>query len=110
MLVHGWLIHHLPSVQLYPWSVWWAHPQDITSFVNNLPKSIATLDVTIVRTIGNVRNCFNYLLIDPRVTAQSLAKTRELQKFRVFVEAIFYIGRGKEIVGYSTWSMPRKVS
>ena len=45
---------------------------------------------------GNVRNCFNYLLIDPRITKQLPAKIGELQRFRVFVEAIFYIGKGQK--------------
>lgn len=47
-------------------------------------------------TTGNVRNCFNYLLIDPRVTEQLGTKIGEMQKFRVFVEAIFYIGKGQK--------------
>lgn len=47
-------------------------------------------------TTGNIRNCFNYLLIDPRITQQLVNKVGELQRFRIFVEAIFYIGKGQK--------------
>ena len=47
-------------------------------------------------TTANTRNCFNYLLIDPRITQQLATTVGELQRFKVFVEAIFYIGKGQK--------------
>ena len=45
---------------------------------------------------GNTRNCFNYLLIDPRITQQLATRVGELQRFKVFVQAIFYVGKGQK--------------
>lgn len=47
-------------------------------------------------TKRTTRNCFNYLLIDPRVSRQISTKVSDMDKFRVFVEAIFYIGKGQK--------------
>lgn len=45
---------------------------------------------------GNTRNCFNYLLIDPRITQQLATTVGDLQRFKVFVQAIFYVGKGQK--------------
>ena len=44
----------------------------------------------------NTRNCFNYLLIDPRITEQLATRVGDLQRFKVFVQAIFYVGKGQK--------------
>ncbi|KAL8563548.1 hypothetical protein ACOMHN_060864 [Nucella lapillus] len=47
---------------------------------------------------GTVKSCFNYLLLDPRITrnlplrAKSLSDT---EGFKTFLSAVFYIGKGK---------------
>ncbi|XP_076444008.1 uncharacterized protein LOC143282294 [Babylonia areolata] len=47
---------------------------------------------------GTIKSCFNYLLLDPRVTknlplrAKSLS---DLDAFKIFLSAVFYIGKGK---------------
>ena len=61
-------------------------------FSNNNPATKGNNNLTT----GNIRNCFNYLLIDPRITQQLASKVGELQKFRAFIEAIFYIGKGQK--------------
>ena len=45
---------------------------------------------------ANTRNCFNYLLIDPRITEQLDTKAGELERFKIFLKAIFYIGKGQK--------------
>ena len=44
----------------------------------------------------STRNCFNYLLIDPRISRLISTKVGDLDKFRLFIEAIFYIGKGQK--------------
>ncbi|XP_065912827.1 ankyrin repeat and LEM domain-containing protein 1-like [Dysidea avara] len=47
-------------------------------------------------TKRSTRNCFNYLLIDPRISRLISTTVGDLDKFRLFVEAIFYIGKGQK--------------
>ncbi|XP_033634850.1 protein phosphatase 1 regulatory subunit 12A-like [Asterias rubens] len=47
---------------------------------------------------GTLKSSFNYLLLDPRVTMDlpgRYTQLTELETFRVFVAATFYIGKGK---------------
>lgn len=47
---------------------------------------------------GNLKSSFNYLLLDPRVSLNlPMRHTRLpfLEVFRIFVSAIFYVGKGK---------------
>ena len=41
------------------------------------------------------KDCFNYLLLDPRVFKVSPDESVELDHFKEFVESIFYVGKGK---------------
>uniref|UniRef100_W5M533 Zgc:85936 n=1 Tax=Lepisosteus oculatus TaxID=7918 RepID=W5M533_LEPOC len=53
---------------------------------------------------GVVKSSFNYLLLDPRVTKNLPARSPSLSPaecFRVFVSAIFYVGKGKRSRPYS---------
>ena len=46
---------------------------------------------------GNVKAAFNYLLVDPRITQNLPVRAKnmsEIDTFRTFVSAIFYIGKG----------------
>ncbi len=48
---------------------------------------------------GHQKSAFNYILIDPRVTQNLPARARSQnlnpnEIFRIFVQAIFYIGKG----------------
>ena len=45
---------------------------------------------------ANTRNCFNYSLIDPRITEQLHTKAGDLERFKIFLKAIFYIGKGQK--------------
>ncbi|KAK7486770.1 hypothetical protein BaRGS_00021917 [Batillaria attramentaria] len=47
---------------------------------------------------GLIKSCFNYLLLDPRVTKNLPLRAKSLSDqecFKTFLEAIFYIGKGK---------------
>ncbi|XP_042198800.1 ankyrin repeat and LEM domain-containing protein 1 [Callorhinchus milii] len=53
---------------------------------------------------GLVKSSFNYLLLDPRVTMNLPARSHALSDddcFRIFVNAIFYVGKGKRSRPYS---------
>lgn len=53
---------------------------------------------------GTTKNSFTYLLLDPRATHNlpgSSKNLSELQTFRMFVGAIFYVGKGKQSRPYS---------
>ncbi|RWS16739.1 hypothetical protein B4U79_03483 [Dinothrombium tinctorium] len=47
---------------------------------------------------NTAKNCFNYLLLDPRIIKGSLDNQVrfDAQKFKKFVEGIFYIGKGQK--------------
>uniref|UniRef100_T1IWS4 LEM domain-containing protein n=1 Tax=Strigamia maritima TaxID=126957 RepID=T1IWS4_STRMM len=53
---------------------------------------------------GRAKNCFNYLLLDPRVTRnlplRSAQMSRE-EQLRIFLASVFYIGKGKRTRPYS---------
>ncbi|XP_022106206.1 uncharacterized protein LOC110987631 [Acanthaster planci] len=53
---------------------------------------------------GTLKSSFNYLLLDPRVTKDLPSRYNQLtqlEAFRVFVAAIFYIGKGKRSRPYA---------
>ena len=53
---------------------------------------------------GITKESFNYILIDPRISQNlpsQIAELSELDRFRIFVESIFYIGKGKRSRTYS---------
>ncbi|XP_054756635.2 uncharacterized protein LOC129262534 [Lytechinus pictus] len=53
---------------------------------------------------GKLKSSFNYLLLDPRVTRDlpsRYPKLTQLETFRTFVSAIFYVGKGKRSRPYA---------
>ncbi|KAL3867218.1 hypothetical protein ACJMK2_044434 [Sinanodonta woodiana] len=53
---------------------------------------------------GTIKSSFNYILLDPRVTRNlpnRAANLAEQEAFRIFISAIFYIGKGKRARPYS---------
>ena len=53
---------------------------------------------------GSMKSAFNYLLIDPRVTKNLPSRAKFLDSkevFRIFVSAIFYIGKGSRARPYA---------
>ena len=53
---------------------------------------------------GSMKSAFNYLLIDPRVTRNLPSRAKFLdgkEVFRIFVSAIFYIGKGSRARPYA---------
>ncbi|KAK7115928.1 uncharacterized protein [Littorina saxatilis] len=47
---------------------------------------------------GTIKSCFNYLLLDPRVTKNLPLRAKKLgdtEAFKTFLTAVFYIGKGK---------------
>ncbi|KAI8489199.1 hypothetical protein Bbelb_329380 [Branchiostoma belcheri] len=53
---------------------------------------------------GRLKSSFNYLLLDPRVTKNLPARGRcmtDTEIFKVFISAIFYIGKGKRARPYA---------
>ncbi|XP_053558906.1 ankyrin repeat and LEM domain-containing protein 1 [Bombina bombina] len=53
---------------------------------------------------GVLKSSFNYLLLDPRVTRNLPSRSHTLSKndcFRIFVNSVFYIGKGKRSRPYS---------
>ena len=53
---------------------------------------------------GITKESFNYILIDPRISQNlpgQIADLSELDRFRIFIESIFYVGKGKRSRPYS---------
>lgn len=53
---------------------------------------------------GVIKSCFNYLLLDPRVTNNLPFRSHTMtshERFKTFVNAIFYVGKGKRSRPYS---------
>lgn len=53
---------------------------------------------------GNQRCCFNYFLLDPRVTQNLPQRAKQLtdeQIFLTFLDALFYVGKGTKGRPYS---------
>lgn len=53
---------------------------------------------------GNQRTCFNYFLLDPRVTQnlpQRVSQVTNEQAFLTFLDALFYVGKGTRGRPYS---------
>ncbi|ELU14384.1 hypothetical protein CAPTEDRAFT_122625, partial [Capitella teleta] len=53
---------------------------------------------------GCNKSCFNYLLLDPRVTQNLPARSRsldELTAFKIFLKSVFYIGKGSRSRPYA---------
>ena len=53
---------------------------------------------------GITKESFNYILIDPRISQNLpslIADLSELDRFRIFIESIFYVGKGKRSRPYS---------
>ena len=54
---------------------------------------------------GHVKSAFNYLLIDPRISQNLPLRAKqglsELQVFRIFIDSIFYIGKGSRARPYA---------
>ena len=67
------------------------YPLPINSF--GIPQSSSAREKVVSRT------CFNYLLLDPRNTRAVKegpdGEGDSVNKFRTFVESVFYIGKGK---------------
>ncbi|XP_076035597.1 uncharacterized protein LOC143021768 isoform X3 [Oratosquilla oratoria] len=53
---------------------------------------------------GTCKRCFNYLLLDPRITHEFTSRASMLseeEKFELFISSIFYIGKGSQGRPYS---------
>uniref|UniRef100_H3BW37 Zgc:85936 n=1 Tax=Tetraodon nigroviridis TaxID=99883 RepID=H3BW37_TETNG len=53
---------------------------------------------------GVIKSCFNYLLLDPRVTKNLPFRSHTMSPqecFQTFIQAIFYVGKGKRSRPYS---------
>ena len=53
---------------------------------------------------GITKESFNYILIDPRISQNlpsQIAELSELDRLRIFIESIFYVGKGKRSRPYS---------
>ncbi|XP_041373213.1 uncharacterized protein LOC121386397 [Gigantopelta aegis] len=53
---------------------------------------------------GTIKSSFNYLLLDPRVTKNLPLRAKhlgDLETFKIFIAAIFYVGKGKRSRPYS---------
>ncbi|KAI6655885.1 Ankyrin repeat and LEM domain-containing protein 1 [Oopsacas minuta] len=70
---------------------------DMCNFFDNPPTNCTWRE-------GITKESFNYILIDPRISQNLpslIADLSELDRFRIFIESIFYVGKGKRSRPYS---------
>lgn len=76
----------------------------IQNMMNTMSNEFNSLDPNKKWREGNQRCCFNYFLLDPRVTQNLPLRLKHLtydKAFLTFLDALFYVGKGMRARPYS---------
>ncbi len=76
----------------------------LANFEESMVKPFTSPDPNRQWREGTKKNSFNYLLLDPRVTKnlpQLVRMVGNKAAFKIFVSAIFYVGKGKKSRAYA---------
>lgn len=76
----------------------------IQNLMNTMSNEFNSVDPKQRWREGNQRSCFNYFLLDPRVTQNLPLRLKQLtyeKAFLTFLDALFYVGKGMRSRPYS---------
>ncbi|KAF8794677.1 ankyrin repeat and LEM domain-containing protein 1-like [Argiope bruennichi] len=76
----------------------------IQNLINSMSEEFNSVESNVKWREGNQRCCFNYFLLDPRVTQNLPVRLKYLtfeKTFLTFLDALFYVGKGTKGRPYS---------
>ncbi|CAH1797485.1 unnamed protein product [Owenia fusiformis] len=74
------------------------YPSDVSVMEQHMEAPFKDSDPSLKWREGTLKTSFNYILLDPRFTQNLPSRAKYMSEqdvFRIFISAIFYIGKGK---------------